>query len=71
LNDTNTIYSEVSRDQGVELDSSDWINICSLDTLRAQGVVDFAIFVDNSGSLSTPQLHASLDRTNLDIATRD
>jgi hypothetical protein len=32
LNDTDTIYSQVSRNQGVELDSSDWFDTSSLDT---------------------------------------
>jgi len=61
LNDTDTIYSQVSRDFGVEIDRSDWFEVCSLDVLRAQGVVDFAIFIDNSGSLTTPQVQASFN----------
>lgn len=59
LNDSNTIFSAVSRDNGVDAERSDWFNICNLAGLRAEGVVGVAIFIDNSGSLATPQVAAS------------
>ena len=61
FNDNNTIYSQVNRDFGVVASRSDWFDICGLDGLRDRGVVDVAVFIDNSGSLTTPKVQASYD----------
>lgn len=51
----------MTRDQGVDSARSDWFDICNLDGLKAQGITDVAIFVDNSGSLTTAGVQASYD----------
>lgn len=61
LNDTNTIYSQVARDFGNNKTISDWFEICNLSASRLQGITDVAIFIDNSGSLTTDQIQASFD----------
>jgi len=57
--DSKTIYAAVNRDDGVEADRSDWFSACSLGTLRAQGITNVAIFIDNSGSMTTASVQAS------------
>lgn len=59
--DNNTIFSAVNRDRRIEASRSDWFDICNLGGLKEQGVTDVAIFIDNSGSLTTPDVQASYD----------
>lgn len=59
FNDSRTIYEQVSRDRGSVSSQSDWFEVCNLENLRKQGIVDVAIFIDNSGSLTTSQVQAS------------
>lgn len=59
--DGNTIYSNVTRERGDVSARSDWFEICQLEGLRNQGVVDVAIFIDNSGSLTPSMVQPSID----------
>jgi hypothetical protein len=60
-NDPFTIYSSVSRDKGDTNNRTDWFDICNLEGLRAIGIPEVSIFIDNSGSLKTEYVKASLD----------
>jgi hypothetical protein len=45
--DNATIYAEVTRDDnGYESFKSDWFDLCKLSSLREQGVVAVAFFID-------------------------
>lgn len=59
--DANAFYFNVTRDFGDEDLVTDWFDLCGLDGLRNKGFDRVAIFVDNSGSLTTSQVQASYD----------
>jgi len=56
-----TTYSVVNRDNGNINLSSDWFDICGLDDLKAKGITRVALFIDNSGSMTTSNVQASFN----------
>jgi len=56
---TKTFYTHVNRDYGQAKDASDWYTLINGDALP-EGA-EIALFVDNSGSLTTAQVQASYD----------
>jgi hypothetical protein len=57
-NDNLAFYSSVNRDNGNSSQASDWYSICNIDQLPDGS--EFALWIDNSGSMSTSQVRASL-----------
>lgn len=62
-------YSRVNRDNGNIAQASDWYAICNIDALPDGSSV--ALWIDNSGSMTTATVKASLDLFNAKIARRN
>lgn len=58
----------VNRDNGQPSQASDWYTICNLDELPDGS--NFALWIDNSGSMTTATVQASVDLLNAKIALR-
>lgn len=58
----------VNRDNGNPAQASDWYTICNIDKLPNGS--NFALWIDNSGSMTTSTVRASLDLLNAKIAPR-
>lgn len=58
----------VNRDNGNPALASDWYTICNIDKLPNGS--NFALWIDNSGSMTTNTVRASLDLLNAKIAPR-
>uniref|UniRef100_A0A7S2YBK5 Uncharacterized protein n=1 Tax=Entomoneis paludosa TaxID=265537 RepID=A0A7S2YBK5_9STRA len=56
-----TTYSVVNRDDGNVNSASDWFDICGLGDLKARGLLRVALFIDNSGSMTTSSVQASFN----------
>ena len=56
------MYKPVMRDNGDTEKSEDWYNICGLADARSRGVTRIALFVDNSGTMTTDTVRASYDK---------
>lgn len=59
----------VNRDSGVVSNASDWYTICNLDSLPNGST--FELLIDNSGSMTTSTVRASLNLLNQKIASRN
>ena len=59
----------VNRDNGQPSQASDWYTICNIDKLPNGS--NFALWIDNSGSMTTATVQASLDLLNAKIALRN
>lgn len=64
-----TIYQNVTRDEGIVANASDWFNICGLDIYKNGAVPFVGLFIDNSGSMTTSTVQASYDKFLAEIAT--
>jgi hypothetical protein len=60
---------KVNRDEGTVSNASDWYTICNLEALPDGS--KFALFVDNSGSMTNSTVRASLNLLNQKIAARN
>lgn len=63
--ETLTSYFQVSRDNGSTNTASDWFNICSVESHyndpSFRGNREIFLFVDNSGSMTTSSVQASIE----------
>ena len=60
---------QVNRDEGNSGNASDWYTLCNLDENLAKGG-KIALFVDNSGSMTTATVQASYDLFRTKLAAR-
>lgn len=60
-NDPNTIFSRVTRDNNNVAIRSDWYDLCDLDASFERGLDRVALFIDNSGSMTTATVQAAND----------
>jgi hypothetical protein len=67
--DNLAFYSPVNRDRGSSSQASDWYSICNIDQLPDGS--NFALWIDNSGSMTTSQVRASLNLLDSKIAPRN
>lgn len=58
--DGNTIFRNVTRDNGNENREVDWYDMCNLSVSKSQGLTRVALFIDDSGSMSLNTVGASL-----------
>lgn len=61
LTDPNTIFANVTRDDNVVTMRSNWYDICNIDSSLLRGLTRVALFIDNSGSMTTSTVQASND----------
>eukprot|EP00977_Amphora_coffeiformis_P017970 scaffold6061_cov156-Amphora_coffeaeformis.AAC.8 len=61
LSDPATIFVNVTRDENNASLASDWYEICDIETSKKNGLSRVALFVDNSGSMTTSTVQASFD----------
>jgi hypothetical protein len=62
LSDPRTIYSNVTRDEGDPLLTSDWFTICGISVLNSTGVDFVGLFIDESGSMNISTVRASYEK---------
>ena len=58
----------VNRDGGDTNLVSNYYELCNLEEQRRRGFTNVALFIDESGSMTSGTIQASVDRLNLDLS---
>ena len=62
LSDPRTIFSNVSRDEGVPSLASDWFSICGISKFNSTGIDFVGLFIDESGSMTLNTVRSSYEK---------
>jgi hypothetical protein len=71
LSDQLATFARVTRDDGQISDASNWFDLCGLSHLKSEGITLVALWVDNSGSMTTANVQASYNLFLADATVSD